>query len=144
MVHIFCMIFPKKCSLFKTLSMGKVSMSYFFSFSRYRTKSKCIIKFLFRQLMMSWTLRFILNQALKQWLTGRKRGEDGNTKIWISWERKEFFRWNKNIFQFLKGYHLVINKNLSKNSGHKLQLWGKSREKPVKALQSPILKILMT
>ena len=40
-------------------------------------------------------LRFILDQALKQWLTGRKRGEDGNTKIWISRERKEFFRWNK-------------------------------------------------
>ena len=26
----------------------------------------------------------------------------------------------KNIFQFLKGYHLVKNKNLIKNSGHKL------------------------
>ena len=26
----------------------------------------------------------------------------------------------KNIFQFLKGYHLVKNKNLLKNSGHKL------------------------
>ena len=42
--------------------------------------------------------RFILDQALQQWLTGRKRGEDGNTKIWKSWEWKEFFRWNKNIF----------------------------------------------
>ena len=28
---------------------------------------------------MSQTLRFFLNQALKQWLTGRKRKEDGNT-----------------------------------------------------------------
>ena len=36
-----------------------------------------------------------MGQALKEWLTGRKRGEDGNTKIWISWEQKEFFRWNK-------------------------------------------------
>ena len=29
---------------------------------------------------MSQTLRFILDQVLKQWLTGRKRGADGNTK----------------------------------------------------------------
>ena len=49
----------------------------------------------FRQLMTSQILRFILDQALKQWLTGRKIGEDGNTKIWISGERKEPFRWNK-------------------------------------------------
>ena len=27
-----------------------------------------------------------------------KRGEDGNTKIWISQERKELYRWNKKIF----------------------------------------------
>ena len=35
----------------------------------------------FRQLMTSQILRFILDQALKQWLTGRKIGEGGNTKI---------------------------------------------------------------
>ena len=40
-------------------------------------------------------LRFLLDQPLKQWLTGEKRGEDENTKIWISRERKELFRWNK-------------------------------------------------
>ena len=27
-----------------------------------------------------------------------KRGEDENTKIWISQERKELFRWNKKHF----------------------------------------------
>ena len=59
--------------------MDKVSMPCLFFFSRYKTKY--IIKFLFRQLMTSQTLRFILDQALKQWLTGRKRGEDGNKKI---------------------------------------------------------------
>ena len=32
-----------------------------------------------------------------QWLTGRKRGKDGNTKFWISQEWKKVFRWNKNI-----------------------------------------------
>ena len=50
-----------------------------------------------------------------------KGGEDENTKIWISWERKELFRWNKKHFSwFLKGYNLVKNKNLKKNSRHKL------------------------
>ena len=57
-----------------------------------------------------------MDQALKQWLKGRKRGKDGNTKIWISWEWKELFRWNKKHFSyFLKGYHLVKNKNFIKN-----------------------------
>ena len=59
--------------------MDKVLMSHLISFSRYQTK--CVIKFLFRQLMMSQTIRFMLDQSLKQWLTGRKRGEDENTKI---------------------------------------------------------------
>ena len=53
----------------------------------------------------------MLDQPLKQWLKrGRgKREEEGNTKIWISRERKELFRWNKkHLSNFLKGYHLVI------------------------------------
>ena len=54
-------------------------MSHFISFSRYQTK--CVIKFLFRPLMMSETLRFFLNQPVKQWLTRKKRGEDENTQI---------------------------------------------------------------
>ena len=70
--------------------MDKVSMSYLFSFSGYQTK--CVIQFLFRQLMTSQALRFILNQALKQCLTGSKSGEDGNAKILISRERKKLFR----------------------------------------------------
>ena len=59
--------------------MGKVSVSYLFSFPRYQTKY--VIKFILRQLMMSQTIIFMLDQPLKQWLTGRARGEDGNTKI---------------------------------------------------------------
>ena len=43
--------FSLKCSLSDTPSMEKVSMSYIFSFSRYQTK--CVIEFLFRQLMTS-------------------------------------------------------------------------------------------
>ena len=57
-----------------------------------------VIDFLFRQLMTSWTLRFIFDHPLKQWPTGRKRGKDRNTKNWISRERKELFRWNKKHF----------------------------------------------
>ena len=70
--------------------MDKVSMSYLFSFSR--DQAKCVIKLLFRQLMTSQILRFTLDQALEQWLTGRERMEDSNTNILISRERKELFR----------------------------------------------------
>ena len=67
-----------------------------FSFSRYQTK--CVIEFLFRQLMASWILRFIFDHPLKQWPTGRKKGNDRYTKIWISEGWKELFRWNKKHF----------------------------------------------
>ena len=70
--------------------MDKVSMSYLFSCSR--DQAKCVIKLLFRQLMTSQILRFTLDQALEQWLTGRERMEDLNTNILISRERKELFR----------------------------------------------------
>ena len=35
---------------------------------------------------------------------------------------KSFLDEIKNIFQFLKGYHMVKNKNLGKNSRHKIQV----------------------
>ena len=60
--------------------------------------TKYDIKFLWRQLMTLFTLRFIFDHSLKQWPTGKKSGEDGNTKIWISRKRKELFRWNKKHF----------------------------------------------
>ena len=47
---------------------------------------------------MSYTLRLILDQPLKQWLTGRKREEDGNTKIRILENEKRFLDETKNIF----------------------------------------------
>ena len=43
--------FPYKRSLFNTVPIDKVSLSYLFSFSRYQTK--CVVKLLFRQLMTS-------------------------------------------------------------------------------------------
>ena len=76
------LFFYKNVFLSDTPSMDKVSMSYLFSFLGYQTK--CVIEFLVRQLMTSWTLRFIFDHPPRQWSTGRKRGEDRNTKNWIS------------------------------------------------------------
>ena len=63
-------------------------MPFLFPFSRYR--SIRVIKYLFRQLMTSWTLRFIFDQPLKQWLAGEK---EAKTEIQIF----EFLE-NKNTF----------------------------------------------
>ena len=61
-----------------------------------------------------------MDQTLNLSLTGRKRVEDRNIKIWISRERKELFSWNqKHLSQFLVGYYLVKHENLLKNSEHK-------------------------
>ena len=59
--------------------MDEVSKSHPIFFIRYQTKSD--IKFLFRQLVTSCAFRFFLNQPLKQWLTGKKRGKEGKRKI---------------------------------------------------------------
>ena len=80
-----------------------------------------VLEFLFRQLMTSWTLRFIFNHPLKQWPIGRKRGKARNKKIWISQEQKEHFGWNKkHFFIVFEGYHLVKKWKFDENSGHKL------------------------
>ena len=71
-------------------------MSYLFSFSRYQTK--CVIKFLFRQLMTSLTLRFIFDQPLKQWLTEGRRGVDRYTKFEYLENKESFLDETKNIF----------------------------------------------
>ena len=64
--------------------MDKVSMS------RYQTK--CVIEFLFRQLMTSQTLKFIFDQPLKAMADREKKREGGYTKNCISRKRKELFR----------------------------------------------------
>ena len=73
--------------------MAEVSMSHLISFSRYQTK--CVIKFLFIQLMMSSTLRFFLDQPLKQWLTGKK---EEKTKI----EKFEYLQTEKSFLEEMK------------------------------------------
>ena len=92
-------------SFWCTFSAWFFHKTFFYLILYKQTKFQCHtafpsqdIKFLFRQLMISETIRFKLDQSLKQWLTGRKRGEDGNTKISISRERKVLFRWNKKAF----------------------------------------------
>ena len=42
--------------------------------------------------------KIFLGSISKAMVDREKRGEDENTKIWISWERKKFFRWNKIFF----------------------------------------------
>ena len=86
--------FHKKGPCLILLSMDKVSMPYLFLL---KISNKMCYEVL-RQFMTSETLRFILDQPLKQWLTEKIR-EEGNLKTWISREWKELFIWNKqNIF----------------------------------------------
>ena len=64
-------------------------MSYLFSFSRYQTK--CVIKFLFRQLMTSSTLTFTFDHPLEQRPAGRKRkGERKYKSLNISRTKRAF------------------------------------------------------
>ena len=72
-------------------------MSHTISFLRYQ--AKCLIKFLLIQLMAS----FFLDQLLKQWLTGRKRGEDKNTKLEYLENKNSFLDEKKNIFHIFEG-----------------------------------------
>ena len=56
--------------------MDKVSMSYLFSFSRYQTK--CVIRSLFRQLMLSKTLGLVFDYPLSN---VQEAEEEGKTEI---------------------------------------------------------------
>ena len=76
--------------------MDKVSMTHLISISRYQTK--CVIKFLFRQLMTSYTLRFFLDQPLKQWLTGKKEEKTKMQKFEYLENKKSFSDEIKIIF----------------------------------------------
>ena len=89
-------------------------------FSSHNIKENVLLSFYLDSWCYHKLLRFILDQALKQWLTERRRGQDGNTKIWISWEWKELFRWNKKIFHSFWKALIWWKKNVLKNSRHKL------------------------
>ena len=70
-------------------------------------------EFLFRQLMLSWTLRSIFDRPPKQWPTGRKRRKDRNTKIQYLENEKSFLDEIKSNFHCF--WRVIIrwkNKNL--------------------------------
>ena len=50
----------------------------------------------------------------------KKEGKTKIQKFGYLENETRFLNETKNIFQFLKGYHLVKNKNLIKNNEHKL------------------------
>ena len=77
--------------------MDKVSISHLFSCSRYQ--GKYVIKFLFRQLMTSSTLKFFLDQPLKQWLTGKKERKTKIQNFEYLENEKSLLHEIKNIFQ---------------------------------------------
>ena len=63
----------------------QVSISGLISFPRYQTM-------FFNFCLVNWLRQsFIFNHLLEQWLTGGSRGEEGNTKTWISWEQKTLY-----------------------------------------------------
>ena len=74
--------------------MDKVSVSHLIFFSRYQTK--CVIKFLLRQLMASQTLGFFLDQPLKQWLTEENKGE-------IKIQKSEYLENKESFLDEIKG-----------------------------------------
>ena len=57
---------------------NKVSMSYLLSFSRYQTK--CVIEFLFRQLMASQTFKIYLQSSSKEMADREKKREEQKYK----------------------------------------------------------------
>ena len=84
------------------------------------TKQTCY--WVHRQLITSWTLRFIFDHpVLKQWPTGRKEGRTEIQKFEYLENEKSFVDEIKIIFHsFWRPTIYWKNKNLIKNSGHKL------------------------
>ena len=50
----------------------------------------------------------------------KKRRQDGDTKMWISWEEKDLFRWNEKAFSIIiYGLSFGEKKMNIKNNEHK-------------------------
>ena len=73
--------------------MDKVSMSYLFPFSRYQTE--CVLELLFRQLVMSLTLRFTLDHPLSN---GQQVEKEGRTEI----QKNEYLKNEKSSLDEIK------------------------------------------
>ena len=106
------------CCIFSVWFFYKIVL---FSFSRYQTK--CIIELLFRQLMTSWTLRFIFDHPLKQWPTGRNRGKDKIQKTEYLKDEKSFLDEIKSIFQSFWRAIIWWKKKLMKIVGPSFKHW---------------------
>ena len=67
--------------------MGKVSMPYLFSFSSYQ--KKCVIEFLFKQLMVS-DFKIYLGSSSKSMADGEKEGKTEIQKFGYLENKKSF------------------------------------------------------
>ena len=68
-----------------------------------KISNKMCFKFLFRTLMTSQALRFIFDQPLKQWLTGKKEGKKKIQKFEYLESEKSFLDEIKSIFHSFEG-----------------------------------------
>ena len=62
--------------------------------------------YIFKFMQVNWWHHKLFHFLLSYWILKLWRGREKITKIWISGERRELFRW-KAFFIFLKDYHLV-------------------------------------
>ena len=69
-------------------------------------------------LLSSYSWGCIFHHPRKQLLTGKKKIGRRNTKVWISGEWKEIFRWNKKYFFII--IRAMIWWKIIKNNKHKL------------------------
>ena len=90
-------------------------MSYLFSFSRYQTK--CVIRSLFRQLMLSKTLGLVFDHPLSNVQDAEEEGKTEIQKCECLENEKSFLHENKSIFHSFEG--LSFGEKI-KNSRHKL------------------------
>ena len=74
---------------------------FFFYFSRYQTK--CVIRFLLRQLMLSYIGRFIMHQPLKQCPTWRKEGKMKGQKF------EYLEKWNNFLDEIKSIFHKYLS-----------------------------------
>ena len=79
----------RKISLFVIYYLTRCNVKQFFSYSK-----NYICKFM---QVNSWHHK-LFHFHLSFWIWKVWKGREKTTKIWISWERKEFFRWNKKHF----------------------------------------------
>ena len=94
LLHIFCMIFLQKCFLSDTPSKSFNVIPFFLL----KISKKMCYWVLIKTIDDVINYKICLRSFSKPMAGRQKRGKARNTKIWISWEGKELFRWNKKHF----------------------------------------------